>query len=354
MHNALVETAPRDATGSLLWTVRLTALLAFVVVVVGAYVRLSNAGLGCPDWPGCYGELTVPSGEEGVHRAQALYPDRPLEAHKAWKEMAHRYLAGTLALLIFWIAFQALRRPGGLAGRYRALPLGIAALVVFQALLGMWTVTWKLQPLVVVTHLLGGLATLGLLVLLSARLGAAARHREGSKAAARLRPLAWLALALLVIQVALGGWTSSNYAVYACPDFPTCQGAWWPEMDFAEGFTLWREIGPDYEGGILDAPARTAIHQTHRIGAVVVTILLLLLVVRTFRLHTGRALRCAATALGLLVLIQFSLGVTIAVFTLPLPAAAAHNGVAAALVATLVFVLHQLYPLPAQPHTPVD
>src|SRR5262245_54184882 len=228
--------------------------LAFIVVVLGAYTRLMDAGLGCPDWPGCYGYLSVPGAAANVETAEARFPHAPFEAHKAWPEMVHRYFAGSLGLLIFGIA--------GLAIRDRTasplkLALVLAGLVVLQAAFGMWTVTLKLWPQVVTTHLLGAFATLSLLWLLLLRL-------DPPPALLRsLRPHAAIGLAVLIAQVMLGGWTTSNYAALACPDFPTCQGHWWPPMDAADGFDVFQDIGPNYLGGLLDNSARVAIHMGH-------------------------------------------------------------------------------------------
>jgi cytochrome c oxidase assembly protein subunit 15 len=313
------------------------AVLALVVVVLGAYVRLSDAGLGCPDWPGCYGELAVPDGA-----GAAAGFDRPLEPAKAWKEMVHRYFAGALGLLIAALgawAWARRRRPG----QQVALPLALVALVAFQALLGMWTVTWLLKPLVVTAHLLGGLATLALLVWVGLR---QAGYLPVEEAGIRpWRPWALLALGLVVAQVALGGWTSANYAALACPDFPACyQGRWWPATDFREAFTLWHGLGRDYEGGILGQPARAAIHLTHRLGAVAVLLgvggfLLALLRARPVPAVRGPAV----AALGLL-LLQVLLGVGNVVLGLPLAVAVAHNAGAALLVVTLVILNHALRP----------
>jgi len=251
--------------------------LCFLVVVLGAYVRLTAAGLGCPDWPGCYGHLT-PSG--AAHdAAPGAYAGRPLESGKAWREMIHRYAAGTLALVILAIAALAVR-----ARRARpvSLPLSftLVAAVIVQALLGMLTVTWQLTPLIVTAHLLLGLTTLGLLWWLAlslpaspwgaSSLGSAGRAlRGGAASIASARHLAVLGLVALAVQIALGGWTSSNYAAIACPDFPLCQRAWWPPADFRDAFVLWHGIHLDYEGGLLGNAARTAIHLTHRLGALV-------------------------------------------------------------------------------------
>lgn len=343
-----------------------TCALALVLVVLGAYVRLSHAGLGCPDWPGCYGRISVPSASERINAANRAYPQRPVEAHKAWKEMAHRYVAGVLGLLILFLVFLSRRNPE----LPQRLPVFLLALVVFQALLGMWTVTLLLKPLVVTAHLLGGMATLALLFWLwldgrerkqpeavSFGIGEGRRgvkrdrdvHFSMLRELESLGPLpidlgrppalrlfAALALLLLAAQIFLGGWTSSNYAALACTGLPACHGQWWPAMDFKNAFTLWRGLGINYEYGVLEHPARTAIHITHRLGALAVslyfTFLGLLLLNRRWT-HAWRML--GASLLGLLGL-QMVLGISIVLLHLPLPLAAAHNGGAALLLLATV------------------
>ena len=309
-------------------------LLALVVVVLGAYVRLSNAGLGCPDWPGCYGHIGAPEAEQKVQRANQAFPERPVEAAKAWKEMIHRYVAGTLGLFILWLAVMAWRRRSD-PGQAVALPSVLLLLVVFQALLGMWTVTLLLYPAVVTAHLIFGLSTLSLLWWLSSRgLGL---YRDGALPTDRwLRPLAALALLLVIVQIALGGWTSSNYAALACPDFPTCQQAWWPNMDFVEGFRVWHQVGIDFEGGILDGPARTAIHMTHRIGALVVFLTVIDIAVLMIIKAVTPLVRRLGIVIILVLLLQLALGITNVLGGLPLLVAVAHNGVAALLLLTVL------------------
>ena len=316
-------------------------VLTFVVVVLGAYVRLSDAGLGCPDWPGCYGHLDVPDKVEQIAAANAVYPHRPVEPDKAWKEMIHRYFAGALGVLVLALAvvsWYRRREPG----QPVSLPLALLGLVVFQALLGMWTVTWQLKPVVVMAHLLGGLATLSLLawlVLRQGRYGISKPLAAGDRA---LRGFAVLGLLLLVGQIALGGWTSSNYAALACPDFPTCQARWWPPMDFREAFTLWRGLGVSYEGGVLDNDARVTIHMMHRLGALVVLFYLGWLVWRLLAPTRSRNLRVVGLAIAVLLCIQLGLGIANVLMQLPLPVAVAHNGGAALLLLALVMLNHLL------------
>ena len=313
----------------------LAVVLAFCVVVLGAWVRLSHAGLGCPDWPGCYGQLTWPNAPHEVADANQAFPERPVETHKAWKEMLHRYLAGALVLVV--LALNVLAWRGGPhERRHRGITALLLALIVFQALLGMWTVTLKLLPVVVMAHLLGGMATLALLTWLWLR-SRTAPH-DPTRQAISARPLVLTALAVLVLQIALGGWVSANYAALSCPDLPTCNGQWWPDADFAEGFVLWREVGVDYEGGVLDQRARTAIQLAHRIGAVI-TLLVLALV--SFALMRRPVLARAGVVLLLAVAAQFTLGVLNVVLYLPLPNAVAHNAGAAVLLMLLTWLLHR-------------
>jgi len=311
-------------------------LLGVVVVVLGAYTRLVHAGLGCPDWPGCYGFLSVPRSDTAIELAQLRFPDSPVEAFKAWAEMIHRYAAGLLGLTILGLALLALRLRGR-DGYPLKLPLALLALVICQALFGMWTVTLKLWPQVVTAHLLGGFATLSLLFLLCLRLSGRLPADVGLSA---LRPLARAVLVVVIVQIALGGWVSSNYAAVACVDLPTCHGEWWPEMDFAAGFNIFQEIGPNYLGGMLYGEGRTAIHFTHRVGALVTTLITLLLAWRLYR----AGLTATAAWLTLVLLTQVSLGITNVLAHLPLPVAVAHNAVGALLLLSMVLVNYQLRP----------
>jgi cytochrome c oxidase assembly protein subunit 15 len=317
----------------------IAAALALVVVVLGAYVRLSDAGLGCPDWPGCYGRLTVPTATTAVTVANQEYPHRPVEAHKAWKEMIHRYAAGTLGLLVLalWIAAVRQRRE---SGHLLILATILAGVIVFQAMLGMWTVTLQLKPVVVMGHLLGGFTTLALLwwLTLSTR---AEKHSSGFKIDGVI--LATLVgLLILVLQIALGGWTSSNYAAMACPDFPRCQTQWLPPMDFREGFVLWRGLGVNYEFGVLESPARTAIHFTHRIGALITALYLSGFSIWLLLRSRNAAVRNMAGVVLTLLCVQVGLGISNVVFKLPLPVAVAHNAGAALLLLSLLATLFVL------------
>ena len=309
---------------------QLTLFLGLAVVVLGAFVRLSDAGLGCPDWPGCYGHLTIPTTAEEVAAANAAYPERHVEVPKAWKEMAHRYLAGVLGLCVLLITIRSWRARTGLA-HHRGLTLTLLALVIVQVLLGRWTVTALVKPAIVTAHLLGGMATVGLLWALVLKQS----RNAVLPADPRFKPWALIGLAALTMQIALGGWTSTNYAALACTDFPTCQGAWIPPMDLAEGFVIWRGLGVEYEFGVLDQPARVAIHYVHRVGALAIFVVLAGLALSAMRSRFS-SLQSTGTWMAALLLLQIRLGISNVVFSLPLWVAVAHNGVAALLLLSVV------------------
>ena len=304
--------------------VRTAVVLALVVVVVGAYTRLVDAGLGCPDWPGCYGQIFVPDTQEGITAAESQFPDSPIDVEKAWVEMGHRYLATGLGLIVIGIVIVAWKTKELLT-----LPLTLLGLVILQGAFGAWTVTLKLLPQVVTLHLLGGLITLGLLFWYLLK----------------LRPIAWCAqrfevrchvilfLAVLFIQIALGGWVSANYAALACPDFPLCHGEFIPSMNLAEGFNVLQQIGPNYLGGELTIEGRIAVHFAHRWWALVVVLVGLPLL---FRLNSvGR------TVLGSVLGIQVMLGILNVLLAVPLTLAVLHNAVAALLVVSTISLLSQ-------------
>ena len=314
----------------------IAALIAFCVIVLGAWVRLSHAGLGCPDWPGCYGQLTWPDAVVEIETANQAFPERPFESNKAWREMVHRYLAGTLMLLVFAMGWLAWRGPKHYR-KFKALTSVLVLLIIFQALLGMWTVTLKLKPIIVMAHLLGGLTSFSLILWLMF----SSRNKlsdQPSMGVRRMRGSIITAILILGLQIALGGWTSANYAALACPDIPTCNGQWWPDANFKEGFILWREVGVNYEGGLLDQQSRTAIHLAHRIGAIVT---LLVLITLAFRLLKIPRLRSGGQVLMSLSLIQFTLGILNVVLYLPLPNAVAHNAGATLLLMTLLSLLNK-------------
>ena len=315
----------------------LATLLTLIVVVMGAYTRLSDAGLGCPDWPGCYGHLLgVPESNSEIASANQAFPERAVESGKAWKEMIHRYLAEALGLLIVILAIVAI------INRKKThqplwLPISLVGLVIFQGLLGMWTVTLLLKPVIVMLHLLGGLTILSLLWWLVLKSSIPGIPNGNKKYASILI----LGLVLLVGQIGLGGWTSANYAALACPDFPTCQGKWWPATDFKEGFVFWRGLDQNYEFGVLDNPARTAIHLSHRLLAIVVAVFWVLLLLRIMKRNVAsQNMRQLATITLLLLFAQIALGVSNIVLKLPISVAVMHNGGAALLllsVITLIF-----------------
>ncbi len=316
-----------------------TTGLAFFVVVVGAYVRLEDAGLGCPDWPGCYGHLVgVPDQAHEMVRAEASF-GRQVDVGRAWKEMFHRYIAGTLGLLILAIAVLAWRKRET-PRQSPFLASSLVVLVALQAALGMWTVTLLLKPAIVTLHLLGGMATLGLLAWLALRQRSPGSS-GGPEAPRRLRPWAALGLVIVILQIALGGWVSANYAALACVDFPTCHGEWLPQLDFRHAFQFVRELGMTAAGVPLPYEALTTIHWTHRVGALVTLVYvggLAFAVLRTPSLARHGALLLA------ILLLQAGLGVANVVMSLPLPLAAAHNAGAALLLILLImlnFVLFQ-------------
>jgi heme a synthase len=310
--------------------VLLATLLALCVVVLGAYVRLSDAGLGCPDWPGCYGTLTVPQSESALQNAQMVYPDSPVEHGKAWKEMVHRYFAGILGLLVLAIFVMAWRQ----RNEIKVSPwisTFLLVLIAFQAALGMWTVTLLLKPAVVTAHLIGGMSTLALLAWIAHRHWGLISERYLQSDSLRF----WVrgALVILFAQIFLGGWTSTNYAALACTDFPTCHGAWMPEMDFASAFHMVRELGVDAAGNNLQLAAYTAIQWTHRVGALVTFIYLAWLGLRL--LKEPQLKKTTYIMLGLL-LLQIALGVANLLLHLPLVLAVGHNMGAALLLITVV------------------
>ncbi|GAB2489225.1 COX15/CtaA family protein [Arenimonas alkanexedens] len=363
-------------------------LLALCVIVFGGFVRLSNAGLSCPDWPTCYGKATWPTLDHEIASANESY-ERVVEVSKAWREQFHRHIAALLGVLVLALALLAARRQKlgiasvlaasalvalsipvytGIEGSFASnhglsVALVIVAelmlfahamrgsstdasrfaslllmVIIFQAVLGMWTVIWLVKPVIVMAHLLGGLLTLSMLTWLAWKTtpGSALVLAE----APRLRRLLWIGLGLLVVQIALGGWTSANYAALACGvDFPTCLGQWWPEQDYREGFVLWRGIGVDYEGGVLDGPARAAIQMSHRIMALLVVGHLLVVCLRMLRTP---GLVFWGVVLLVLLSAQVALGISNVMLGLPLWVATAHNAGAALLLFAVVGLLARL------------
>ncbi len=372
----------------------LAAFMTASTIVFGGFVRLSDAGLSCPDWPTCYGRAAWPEAPSDIID-HAQLKIRPLETHKAWREQVHRFLAGMLSIEIFSLALMAVRRrrlgvsqviasavlvaaaiplymqgqhvaasvvaalgegilllaawrwsqasaPGGGGDLARVAVLTLA-MIVFQALLGMWTVTWLLKPIVVMGHLLGGLATFSLLVWMAWRATDLPIHLGEART---LKRVLGVGLGLLVIQIALGGWVSANYAALACgggswrvENFPQCVGQWWPPHDFHEGFTLWRGIGVDYEGGVLDGAARIAIQMTHRLMAIVVFCWLAFCSLRLWKVP---GMRGWAAGLLLALFAQVCLGILNVKLALPLAVAVLHNAGAVVLLFVMVSLLARL------------
>lgn len=307
-------------------------ITAICVVALGAYVRLSDAGLGCPDWPGCYGTLTVPESEMAIQQAQTVYPNQPVEVDKAWKEMIHRYLAGALGLMVLALSLLAWRFKNSIQVS-PWLTTGLLVLITFQAMLGMWTVTMLLKPVIVSAHLLGGMTTLGLLTWIAHRHWGTQLSQPiiGARFTLAIR----LALLVLLLQIFLGGWTSTNYAALACTDFPTCHGVLVPEMDFKDAFHIYRELGQSATGQQLTLASLTAIQWAHRVGAFITLIYLSFL---AFNGLKYKQLKALSIALFAALVTQISLGIANLVLHLPLVLAVAHNFGAALLVVIVVLL----------------
>ncbi|MBD1577446.1 heme A synthase [Vibrio sp. S11_S32] len=378
---------------ALTWLVRLSFLLTLIVIVLGAYTRISDAGLGCPDWPGCFGQLSVPNEHHEIEAANTRYPDLMVEPHKAWLEMIHRYVAATLGLMIAAILFFSIR-----LARLKfiklsiALPIGLSILVIAQAALGMWTVTLKLMPIIVMLHLLGGFSIACLLLWLHLRLQhikhyimkllatvplqtdssaistlSSRSHIRGSlqqrdKASPPENPptqglkrLGILGLIILIMQIMLGGWTSSNYAALMCTSLPICEGNWWQQLQFTSAFsvlqTAHHNANGSYEFGVLDYASRMTIHVSHRFGALLTAGVLISLALQLIRWHAFSTSTSTSTStssrslhhfrrLGWwlmgLVVIQIGLGIANVLLHLPVILAVAHNFVAALLLLMMV------------------
>lgn len=372
--------------------------VAAVVVLLGAFTRLVDAGLGCPDWPTCYGHVWVPTSEADIAKANENFSHAPVETHKTWPEQIHRIFASSLGLIILGIFAVALvgrneKRPwrsvvlllgvlvAGTVGRVIIgdkldpllllfvacyflnlcrlnwmqptanntssmpfkLPALLAGLVILQGLFGMWTVTLNLWPQVVTAHLLGGFTTLALIWLLIQRCGNYTWQLNSAVLSElnTIKVLALIGLVVVALQIALGGWTTSNYAALACADFPKCHNTWLPETDFAQGFNFLQHVGPNYLGGVMDNAARTAIHFSHRLGALLTFVVMALLAFRLFRVESPLAKRWAVIVISGTVL-QIALGISNVVFALPLAIAVAHNAGGAALLLILVTLNHRL------------
>jgi heme a synthase len=314
----------------------LVLFLTFDLVLFGTFTRLTDSGLGCPDWPGCYGNASPSGARAQIDQAQAAMPTGPVTHGKAWIEMLHRYLATAVGVLILTLAAGTwvLRRRGAAVSPW--WPTATLAWVCLQGAFGAWTVTMKLFPAMVTLHLLAGMVLLALLC----RQALAYVHAQHARLAVEIDPAlrGWLfaATALVWFQVALGGWVSTNYAVLACSEFPACQGSWWPAMDFRQGFELWRELGKTAAGEHIAFEALTAIHYVHRLVAYVVLALLGLL---AWQLHRRAVLRTQARWMAGLVALQFATGISNVVLDWPMAAAVAHTGGAAGLILVLTWAL---------------
>ncbi len=323
------------------WFLRISlaaCCLAFFVIVLGAYVRLSDAGLGCPDWPGCFGQLTAPDESHEIMQAVNAYPHLEVHSGKAWKEMIHRYFASTLGFLILIMAFLAWRH------RYHSeqqlkLSLLLVVLVIFQGMLGMWTVTQLVRPTIVTLHLLTGLLTLSLLFWVSLKHAKPWIGKiKNTDVDDFIKHLAKIAVVVLALQVFLGGWTSTNYVALYCPDFPTCQGSWIPETNFKEAFVFFKDPTVNYEGGSLSLEAGITVHFLHRIGAVITILVLGALALLMLFKSKNHILRKLAILLIVMLSTQVSLGIANVVLVLPIPIAVSHNAVAALLLLTLILI----------------
>lgn len=323
--------------------VQIAIALVIIVIVLGAYTRLTDAGLGCPDWPGCYGFATVPTDEARMEAAQQAFPAAQIDHAKAWNEMIHRYAAGILGLLIFAIVFIAIRRRVK-EGSTKPLkhPMALGALIIFQAALGMWTVTMMLQPTIVMGHLLGGFATFSLLSLLYLRETNFAPNPV-DRPLHKLLPFTVTVLVLVACQIALGGWVAANYAALACTDLPICQGNWRENLEVVGAFTL--EEADTYEFGIHPYEERMTMHVFHRIGAIAVTVALLTLLSLLWRKAQSKWFKSMAAIITLILAAQVTLGVLNVVLSLPLFIAVAHNLVGALLLVSTLILTYALFKL---------
>ncbi|UYI49305.1 COX15/CtaA family protein [Vibrio natriegens] len=316
---------------TLIRLVRISLCLTLVVIMLGAYTRLSDAGLGCPDWPGCYGHLAVPHHEDDVARANLNFPERAVEHEKAWLEMIHRYFAGTLGIVIFVMAVISSR-----SERVNAsIPFMLCLLVVGQAMLGMWTVTLKLMPVVVMLHLLGGFTLLALQAVFHCQLKAQG-NLYFSPSTNTVRLFSMVAFAVVLLQVLLGGWTSSNYAALMCTTLPICEGDWMSYLSWKEAFSLWQAGFENYEFGVLEYPARMTIHVSHRIGAIITALVVATYCVLLFKQESHHS-RNLGMWIGLALICQILLGASNVVFQLPIYVAVAHT-LGAAIMLSLICV----------------
>jgi cytochrome c oxidase assembly protein subunit 15 len=314
--------------------------LALLVIVLGAYTRLTDAGLGCPDWPGCYGTILVPGTAESIEKANEAFPHRPVEAHKAWNEMIHRYFAAGLGFFILVIFFASLMKRMKGADVPIKLPFLLLVLVCFQGALGMWTVTLNLLPVVVMGHLLGGFTVLSCLFLLYLRL-TKFRIPGGDSEIRRYAKFGALGIAILVSQIALGGWTSANYASLACTQLPICEGDWFSNLDIAGAFSV--PAADNYEFGVHDYQERATMHVMHRIGAIVTFIYLCWFAIKIYTRSSSALIKRLTTVMTLVLGVQVLLGVSNVVYSLPLSVAVLHNAVAACLLLIMILLTYTMY-----------
>lgn len=324
----------------------LTLILSFIVIILGAYVRLSEAGLSCPDWPGCYGNIIIDE-IKSQYMQQNLFPNQPLEIAKAWKEMFHRYLASLLGILVLILMILAWKNKKLLVKNKQPviLTFSILVLVIIQALLGMWTVTWQLHPIIVTAHLLGGFTTFSLLIWLVLTL---TNYNYGLNISniTKIRKFVIVGLILLIIQIFLGSWTSTNYASLVCTDFPTCQGYWLPPSNIGAIFSLQTSNNISYAGGILPNDIRVTIQMVHRFGALVVFLYLCLIIWQLLNIRKSNSkIYFIGLAIAFLLCTQLFLGVMNVIFMQPLFVAVAHNGIAALLLGTMVVLYYLLRPI---------
>ncbi len=307
--------------------------LAFVVIALGAWTRLVDAGLGCPDWPGCYGFVVFPINEADIAIAESLYPEFPYDINKAIPEVVHRYFAATLGLFAIFLVYLSFKQNEN--KNIRLWTIGLLIFICCQGIFGYLTVSLKLLPIIVTGHLFGGFTTLTLFFYIF--LKSSNFEILNKMKIPNLKLIAGLAFFILIIQIFLGVWTSTNYASLACADFPTCQGSYLPEMDFKNGFNLNQEVGPNYLYGLLDNPSRVAVHYSHRVTAILVTLIFLILMSKLWFTNAAPL----ASTLGILLITQISLGIINVVYVLPLYVAIAHNLVAATLLLT-IFTINYL------------
>ncbi len=309
------------------------------MIVFGAYVRLTDAGLGCPDWPGCYGFFAVPENADELSIVEQSFPGQVVEPAKAWREMIHRYIASLLGLLILilFISEAFKKNKTAFANNFSLkISLSLLLLVIFQGLLGMWTVTLKVHPFVVLAHLIGGLSTLSLLFIYLKK------TNNPTNSTAKFTGLLFIGLMLLITQIILGGWTSTNYAALGCPDLPLCYGQFWPSnMDINEGFLMWQSFGKNYEGGLLTPPGRTAIHFFHRLGAIALTLGLGVIVFK-YAKSTSNKTRRAALVLATALFFQLLIGIVMVWSGIALSLATAHNAFAALLLLSFLNLLYTI------------